>query len=263
MLAPIKYSAPIETLLADNRFEYRNRIQLHYHKRAEVLGFKDAKNKIIDVRDCLISEPAIQAQTKELYSNNKWLDLSPSETSGHVEIYDSPEGLKTTWNKRYASGGFTQVNKDMNEKMVSLLNSKLKESNIEGLLDLFGGAGNLSGNYPSNRSVVDIYQKQMPKEFTSLDLHADDSLSKFTELTDKTFDTFVVDPPRSGFPGLSKWTSHYKPKNIHYISCHPQTMIRDLRVLMEENNYKIDHIHLIDLFPNTFHFEAYIGLSKS
>jgi 23S rRNA (uracil1939-C5)-methyltransferase len=168
-----------------------------------------------------------------------------------------------TWNKRYASGGFTQVNKNMNDKMVNLLNSKLQNTNIESILDLFGGAGNLSDKYPQKRSIVDIYSKEMPKEFTSLDLHSELSLKEFTLKTDKPFDTFIVDPPRSGFPALSQWSNHFKPKNIHYISCHPQTMIRDLRDLLAGNEYKIDHVYLIDLFPNTFHFEAYIALSKS
>jgi 23S rRNA (uracil1939-C5)-methyltransferase len=262
MLAPIDTSAPIEAIAAEDRTEYRNRIQLHYHKKAGVLGFKDSKNKIIDVRDCLISEPNIQKEVQKLYKDNKWMDLCPKEISGHVEVYNSPTGLKTTWNKSYASGGFTQVNKKMNDKLVNLLNLNLQETNIESLLDLFGGAGNLSDKYPLYRSVVDIYSSEMPKEFTSLNLHSDHSLNEFIQKTDKSFDTFIIDPPRSGFPALSQWSNHYKPKNIHYISCHPQTMIRDLRALLAENKYKIVHIYLIDLFPNTFHFEAYISLSK-
>ncbi len=263
MLAPLRFSAPIEVLLTDQRTQYRNRIQLHYHKKAQVLGFKDSKNKIIDVRNCLISEPQVQVETQKLYQDNNWLKMAPKENTGHVEIYHSPQGLKTTWNQRYASGGFTQVNKQMNEKMVSQLNLNLQEHSIENLLDLFGGAGNLSDMYPDRRSVVDIYQKKMPDEFSSIDLHSENALLDFQKESHPSFDTFIIDPPRSGFPDISKWTSDYKPKHIHYISCHPQTMVRDLRSLLEQNEYKVEKVYLIDLFPNTFHFEAYVYLKKA
>jgi tRNA/tmRNA/rRNA uracil-C5-methylase (TrmA/RlmC/RlmD family) len=53
------------------------------------------------------------------------------------------------------------------------------------------------------------------------------------------------------------------PTNICYISCHPQTMMRDLQKIKELEAYEISDVVLLDLFPSTFHFEALITLKKS
>jgi 23S rRNA (uracil1939-C5)-methyltransferase len=268
MLQSINYTGDIEVISSSKRLGYRNRIQLHYHRTAQVLGFKDGKtNKIIPVPECKIATDDITGKLQELYSNDAWQGEIEDPKIGHVEIYDSPTGLNKTWNKKYASGGFTQVNNEMNEKMKSYLNAYLKDINPTKTLDLFGGGGNLSEDYKDQRVVLDIYDQKFVRkkssEFFSLDLHQEDSLSRFMDkYTDASFDTFIIDPPRAGFPHLKDWVEAKSPQNICYISCHPQTMMRDLRKIQELNIYKVTNVVLLDLFPSTFHFEALITLVK-
>ena len=76
-------------------------------------------------------------------------------------------------------------------------------------------------------------------------------------------DLIVLDPPRAG---LGEETTHllnaiHAPQMI-YVSCDPATLARDLRALTQER-YKIEAITLVDMFPQTFHLETVVRLSRS
>ena len=53
-----------------------------------------------------------------------------------------------------------------------------------------------------------------------------------------------------------------KPRQVLYISCNPQTQVRDLQML-ERMGYRVDgNMVPVDLFPHTFHVESIALLSK-
>jgi 23S rRNA (uracil1939-C5)-methyltransferase len=52
-----------------------------------------------------------------------------------------------------------------------------------------------------------------------------------------------------------------KVKRISYVSCDPATLARDMRVLLE-TGYHVEEVHLVDLFPQTFHIETLIRLAR-
>ena len=73
-------------------------------------------------------------------------------------------------------------------------------------------------------------------------------------------DISIVDPPRAGLhPEALKNIINLKQRKIIYISCNPSTQARDLRVLVE-NNYRIEKIQPIDMFPHTPHIESVVTL---
>lgn len=255
----------LKLVSADKRHSYRNRIQLHYDKKKKKLGFINGKkNEIIEVPNCIICENEVKNALTNLYQNNSWLKLAPKKPIGHVEIYLSPSGLKIEWNKRYSAGGFTQVNKEMNIKLNQKVASILAEKPRGFTLDLFGGNGNLTNSLTTPRSIIDMYQELPGDNFYSINLHEENALSLFKEQSSNEFDTFVIDPPRSGFPHINSWINEFNPELIVYVSCHPQTMIRDLKsVLTDDSYYKIEDIYLLDLFPSTFHFEGLVILKKT
>lgn len=254
----------INSITAENRIGYRNRIQLHYNLNLKKLGFIDGKsNQIIEVPNCLICTPIVKKEISKLYKDNHWLKLAPKKPIGHVEIYDSPTGLNLSWNNSYAEGGFTQVNASMNEKLNLKVAEHLKKINPTSILDLFGGNGNLSNSYQGRKSIIDIYQKPMGKIFHSINLFEDNALEIFKKQNQDSFQTIIIDPPRKGFPLIANWISEYSPEYLLYISCHPNTMIRDLKSMKNHGlNYEIQDIYLLDLFPSTFHFEGMIILKK-
>jgi 23S rRNA (uracil1939-C5)-methyltransferase len=58
----------------------------------------------------------------------------------------------------------------------------------------------------------------------------------------------------------SKLLAALRVPRIAYLSCDPTTLARDLRQLLDFG-YQIQEVHLIDLFPQTFHIETLALLS--
>lgn len=252
----------IQILQDANRLNYRNRIQLHYNKKYNLLGFHKYKSKhITSVAKCKILKPTLQATFNDLQSN--WKSIS-KKGQGHIEIYDTGSKILTSADKAYAAGGFSQVNSQANEVMLGEVEKITNNIETTYVVDLFAGNGNISNrvNY-QKRICVDIYDKPQVNDFLSIDLFKSNGLEEFKNIYNfPSTDLLIIDPPRSGFKELKHWINFLNPKRLLYISCHPQTMIRDLSTL---STCKFDQVYLIDLFPATYHFEAMclIDLSKA
>jgi 23S rRNA (uracil1939-C5)-methyltransferase len=75
------------------------------------------------------------------------------------------------------------------------------------------------------------------------------------------FDAIIVDPPRKGCSKeLLNTIVKMKFPKVIYISCNPATLARDLEYLLE-NNYSINRIAPVDMFPQTSHVESITLLS--
>lgn len=71
----------------------------------------------------------------------------------------------------------------------------------------------------------------------------------------------VLDPPRAGAGReVCELLTRIGPEAIVYVSCDPVTLARDLAVL--EHGYGIEEMHLVDLFPQTYHQEAVVFLRR-
>jgi 23S rRNA (uracil1939-C5)-methyltransferase len=78
-----------------------------------------------------------------------------------------------------------------------------------------------------------------------------------------SFDLVLLDPPRTGAGNdVMKQISKLAPKNIIYVSCDPQTLIRDLAVI-SPRDYKIRLVEGLDMFPQTYHFETVVQLKRN
>jgi 23S rRNA (uracil1939-C5)-methyltransferase len=255
---------------AKDRLGYRNRIQLHYSKYKKSLGFMIGKNEILKVDQCLIIQPELKNKLRELYQSDQWLKLVEKEDQqGHIEIYlkENSKQVGVYVNRPYSEGGFSQVNQEMNIILTDQVTQLyLKYRQPGNILDLFGGNGNLTQNFASENLILtlDYYTKTPdsigPKSFFSLDLFEKSALKKFEKHTSKGFSTFIVDPPRSGFKELKPWSDKFKPSTIIYVSCNPQTQLRDIEPLLKD--YFVKEIHILDLFPATFHFESIVVLIR-
>ncbi|MBQ7933596.1 MAG: 23S rRNA (uracil(1939)-C(5))-methyltransferase RlmD, partial [Lachnospiraceae bacterium] len=75
-------------------------------------------------------------------------------------------------------------------------------------------------------------------------------------------DVVLMDPPRSGsdeaFLGS---VLKVKPKKIVYVSCNPETLVRDLKYLVK-GGYQVQKAAGVDMFPFTEHVEAVALLTK-
>lgn len=76
-------------------------------------------------------------------------------------------------------------------------------------------------------------------------------------------DVVIMDPPRSGStPEFLDSLLQIKPKRIVYISCNPETQVRDVRVLMK-GGYEVRECRGYDMFPHTGHVENCVLLCRA
>jgi 23S rRNA (uracil1939-C5)-methyltransferase len=78
----------------------------------------------------------------------------------------------------------------------------------------------------------------------------------------RPWDLIVLDPPRTGagikvMERIKEWA----PGTILYVSCDPQTLIRDLSRI-SPGDYQIESVEGLDLFPQTYHFETVVRLTN-
>jgi 23S rRNA (uracil1939-C5)-methyltransferase len=56
------------------------------------------------------------------------------------------------------------------------------------------------------------------------------------------------------------------PAQIAYLSCDPATLARDLTTLVgtkeKAGKYEIREVHLVDMFPQSYHLEAFLRLTR-
>ena len=77
-------------------------------------------------------------------------------------------------------------------------------------------------------------------------------------------DVIVVDPPRKGCDGKCLETIlKVKPSRVVYVSCDSATLARDLKILCESGEYRLEKFRAVDMFPQTGHVEACCLLTKA
>jgi 23S rRNA (uracil1939-C5)-methyltransferase len=72
----------------------------------------------------------------------------------------------------------------------------------------------------------------------------------------------IVDPPRNGLGRtMVQDILRHPPYRLLYISCAPDTMVRDVAWL-KEGGYAVESSQLFDMFPRTTHFESLTVLQR-
>lgn len=168
--------------------------------------------------------------------------------------------------------GFMQANAAINQAMICRALDWLQCQPGERVLDAFCGAGNFSLPLARTGALVTgiegdagllerARQLSSPLEnvqYQALDLFDEEALRRYRSNL-KGFNKVLLDPPRAGAEALVKELARARPSRILYISCHPATMVRDLKHLVAAG-YRADQGGLFDMFPQTMHAEAMLSL---
>ena len=85
--------------------------------------------------------------------------------------------------------------------------------------------------------------------------NVEDVLPKLVNEKGIKADVVFIDPPRKGCEKIVLDTLlDIKPKKIVYVSCNPATLVRDVKILL--NEYEIKEVTPVDMFPYTGHVEC-------
>ena len=157
---------------------------------------------------------------------------------------------------------FFQVNPYICKELFKIVKDYTKDAN--NLIDLYSGVGTLSIVAKENASSVlgvEIIDNAAINAKTNAMLNGVSNISFIASDTNKIIsylegkDFVMVDPPRSGLTSkVIEGIKKYQVKNILYVSCDPNTLMRDLNLLLTD--YKIIEFKLLDMFPNTYHVEC-------
>jgi 23S rRNA (uracil1939-C5)-methyltransferase len=163
-------------------------------------------------------------------------------------------------------GGFFQVNRFLIDKFVQLVTDGRHGSLA---WDLYAGVGLFS------RALAGAFQQVVAVEAAAGDLTNSfkgpgrralqtttvDFLRGAVVQRDRP-DLIVMDPPRAGVGAeVCSLLARVAAPEIIYVSCDPVTLARDLRSLTQ-SGYTIAELHLVDMFPQTFHLETIAVLRK-
>jgi 23S rRNA (uracil1939-C5)-methyltransferase len=169
---------------------------------------------------------------------------------------------------------FTQVNAEINRKMVPLALDLLDISPEHTVLDLFCGLGNFTipaakragkvvGVEVSQAMVERGYENARRNGLENLEFHAWDLSQDVSgqAWARQTYDRILIDPPRTGALEMVKLMPRLGASKIVYVSCNPATLARDAGELMALG-YRLKAAGVMDMFPHTTHVESIAVFEK-
>ncbi len=170
---------------------------------------------------------------------------------------------------------FTQVNYEINQKMISRVLDVLQLTHQDTVLDLFCGLGNftlpmakyaekvvgIEGDLPL---VNHAKQNALFNDIHNVDFYAADLTRDISQQVwaKQNYNKIVLDPSRAGASEILHHFKQWQPEKIVYVSCNPSTLARDAGILVNELNYRLDKAGVMDMFPQTAHVESIAVFSK-
>lgn len=297
-LGGLNYDAEIPTVSGEP-WNYRNRVQLHF-KNGKSGFHRVASHDICSIHHCEIASPLLNEtigklqgavrqtewpkflQSLEIFSNEREIQITvldsnrpvavrffewtksflPPQVDGAIEY----QALDHTF--RISRGSFFQVNRFLID---ALVNAALSQAGGGHAVDLYAGAGLFTLPLAKRFQTVDAVERGGPA-FHDLEWNAANagatnirprrgSAEEFLSANQSKPNLIVADPPRAGLgPAATAELLRILPPQLTIVSCDPSTLARDLRKLLA-GGYKIEKITLVDLFPQTYHFETIVHLN--
>ena len=168
---------------------------------------------------------------------------------------------------------FFQTNTHQAERLYERIVALAAPQKEDRVLDLYCGMGGISfflsrqvdnvlGIEVSESAVQDAVRNSARNDISNcvfMSGPAEELMGQLTQQNDR-FDLVVTDPPRVGMhPKAMGALIKLRPKKIVYVSCNPQALGRDLKILCQAG-YRVDYGQLVDMFPHTPHCEVLVRL---
>ena len=180
-------------------------------------------------------------------------------------MYKKEDGYINIGDVKYkvSPESFFQINSSNISRLYDEIVRYGKFSKEDNVIDLYCGVGSISlyiAKYVKSVLGIEIVSDAVNDATENAKIN-NISNAKFlcgdvAKLIDDNIngDILIVDPPRMG---LDKHTidviNEKKIKKVIYVSCNPMTLVRDLSLI---DNYNIEGISIVDMFPETHHTEC-------
>jgi 23S rRNA (uracil1939-C5)-methyltransferase len=282
----VDFPAEPEFLPSPFEFGYRNRVQLTV--REGRVGFlRRHSAEIVEIEECPLLLPGLSDAIPTLRKDAGKAGAA-SFPMGQLFAMEGERGelsAEPAMGGTYATGArwtvggigfqcspdtFFQANAMMLDTFQALVAEGLSGSAV---LDLYGGNGFFSlplarcfksvTIVEENRSSIALGKltaknagignaRFMPARVEDIDP------AEITPLPELV----IADPTRSGLSNKAMGVLlAISPRDVTYVSCDPTSMARDLRKL-GESGYGVRRVSILDMFPQTFHVETAVFLSK-
>ncbi len=279
-IAKIKYEDEIEVLKSEERFRYRNNVQIKTTNEGEIGFYANKTLKVVPFFNfnCLLltrrMQEFINNLDKKFFLFTKGFTLRDGVKlySAHLNYEtdsDFAEYIVNNYIYRVGISDFFQVNNFQLDKFQNLI-FNLVEKELP-TIELYGGVGffslpiskkfeRLKVNELSKRAVKNGIFNSQRNNINNIEFIASDALAFLK--TNHRVKQIIADPPRDGMTKeVVNEIINSDVQRLIYISCNSATFSRDFSYLAY-SGFKIEKLFMIDNFPNTYHVELTAVLSR-
>jgi 23S rRNA (uracil1939-C5)-methyltransferase len=177
----------------------------------------------------------------------------------------------------FAPTDFIQVNAAVNEALIGRTLELLELTPSSAVLELFCGLGNFTLALARHAArVVGVEGEAALVERARANARRNRSHNAQFHLADLavapepalpwmagSYSHVLLDPPRLGASAVLAAIAALAPERVLYISCHPGSLARDLKVLVHEHGFTLQAAGVVDMFPHTAHVESLALLTRA
>lgn len=281
---------------SDNRYEYRNKIT--FKCDGNKLGLVSIDNELISIDRCVLVSDRVNGLyeriCREDLSNIRKVVIKECDNGlilqldgninidnlkelclsiyiNHECVYYIEDGYINIGDIKYrvSMDSFFQVNSNNISRLYDVVLKYGEFKTADKVIDLYCGVGSISlyvSRYVDKVLGIEIIEDAIKDACENAKLNNIDNVEFICGDVSKLIDdnslgnVVIVDPPRVGLDNHTiEVLNSLDIDRLIYVSCDPMTLVRDLDKL---DNYKIEDITLVDMFPQTHHVESVVLLKR-
>jgi tRNA/tmRNA/rRNA uracil-C5-methylase (TrmA/RlmC/RlmD family) len=251
-----------------NPYHYRNRILVRsqWNKPAQKLnlGFMRTDCGLVcDIESCAIAEPSLNEAITQ------WRRNPPPKGGIKTVLRMEAPGWEVP------EHSFFQNNFLLLPELVRVVKERLRNHGAQHLVDAYCGVGFFSIEVadavesfvgveldaPAIRAARRNQESRGIRNGSYVAGDTDQVLPSLLAKWNPTQTAVLLDPPRVGCrPPSLEVLRRTGPGQILYVSCHPDTLARDLKILCADGRYRLETVIPLDMFPQTQHVECVADL---
>jgi len=249
---------------AENKLNYRDKIRVAAAGNYGLYARKT--DKVIPIKKCYV----INEELNKIFSEKPTTRYEKSFAYDYKTKKIVSEGEKAYYyyddiELAYFPEGFAQNNLAMNKYLIKCV---VEEAEGKKVLELYAGNGNFTIPLSRNAGRItaiegsdkgfELLKYNIGQNNASNIIPVHDDVKKFIRKKGQ-YDCIILDPPRTGAGEIINKIAN-KTNKIIYVSCDAQILAKEIKGILPE--FEIKDIKLIDMFPQTPHFETVITVTR-